>query len=50
MTPWGVASLGPRGLMQDLCRGPLNIARPHGFRVEDFLIFSHDKSVGANDP
>ena len=22
----------------------------HGFREEDFLIFSHYKSMGANDP
>ena len=22
---------------------------PHGFREEDFLIFSHYKSMGAND-
>ena len=23
---------------------------PHGFREEDFLSFSHYKSIGANDP
>ena len=23
---------------------------PHGFREEDFLSFSHYKSMGANDP
>ena len=23
---------------------------PHGFREEDFLRFSHYKSMGANDP
>ena len=58
--PQGVASLGPRGLIgrtyvgdhytllhtKYISCGP----HPHGFREEDFLSFSHYKSMGANDP
>ena len=59
MSPLGCGHLGPQGLnWQDLSRGPLHIATnpkyiscgPHGFREEDFLSFSHYKSMGANDP
>ena len=56
--PPGHGQLGPQGLdWKDLCRGPLNLATskyiscgPHGFRVEDFLSFSHYNSMGANEP
>ena len=58
MTPWGVASLEPRGLIGRIYVGDQNILLhtqyiicwPHGFREEDFLRFSHYKSMGANDP
>ena len=59
MTPLGCGHLGPQGLnWQNLSRGPIHIATntkyisrgPHGFREEDFLSFSHYKSMGANDP
>ena len=52
----GCSQFGPQGLdLQDFCRGPLNIATyynniscgPRGFREEDFLSFSHYKSMGA---
>ena len=58
-SPRGVASLDPRIYVdwQDLCRGQLTLLHtkyvscgPHGFREEDFLSFSHYKSMGANDP
>ena len=56
--PPGGGQFGPQGLhWQDLCRGPLTLlhtqyisCEPHGFREEDFLSFSHFKSMGANDP
>ena len=58
MTPWGVASLEPRGLIGRIYVGDhytlLHIqyisCGPHGFREEDFLSFSHYKTMGANDP
>ena len=54
-SPVGGCQFGPQGLdWQDLCRRPPNIATykykscgPHGFREEDFLSFSHYKSMGA---
>ena len=58
MTPWGVASLKPRGLI-----GRINVGDhytllhtlyiscgPQGFREEDFLSFPYYKSMRANDP
>ena len=53
-----VASLGPRGLIgriyvgdyQTLLHTKYVNCGPHGFREEDFLIFFHYKSMGANDP
>ena len=55
MTPWGVASLEPRRLIGRIYVGDKNTllhtqyisCGPHGFREEDFLIFSHYES---NDP
>ena len=55
--PLGMASLGPRGLIGriyvwdhlTLLHTKYVSCRPHGFK-EDFLIFSHYKSMGANDP
>ena len=53
MTPGAFSQFGPQGLdWQDLCRGPLSIATYiscglHGFSEEDFLSFSHYKSMGA---
>ena len=54
----GMASMDPRGLI-----GRINVEDhktllhmkyisfgPHGLREEDFLSFSHYKSLGANDP
>ena len=57
MTPWGVTSLEPRGLIGRIYVGDHNTllhtqyisCGPHGF-TEDFLSFSHYKSMGANDP
>ena len=58
MIPWGVTSLEPRGLIGRIYVGDhytllhthyINCG-PHGFREEDFLSFSHYKSMGANDP
>ena len=57
MTPWGVASLEPMGLIGRIYAGDHNTllhtqyisSGPHGFRKEDFLSFSHNKSVEAND-
>ena len=52
----GCSQFGPQGLdWQDLSRGPHTkytciSSGPHGFRKEDFLGFSHFKSMGANDP
>ena len=56
--PQGVASLGPRGLIGRIYVGDHKTllhtkyvsCGPHGFREEDFLSFSHYKSMGANDP
>ena len=58
MTPWGVASLEPRGLVSRIYVGDyLTIlytkyisCGPQGFREEAFLSFFHYKSMGANDP
>ena len=58
MTPWGVASLEPRGLVSRIYVGDhLTLlytkyisCGPQGFREEDFLSFFHYKSMGANDP
>ena len=57
MTPWGMANLDPRGLIGRIYVGDHETVLltkyiscgPHGFREEDFLSFSHYKSVGAND-
>ena len=57
MTP-GHGQFGPQGLdWQDICRDHKTLLHtkyissgPHGFREEDFLSFSHYKSMGANDP
>ena len=56
--PQGMASLGPRGLIariyvgdhKTLLHNKYTGCGPHGFREEDFLSFSHYKSMGANDP
>ena len=56
--PQGVAILGPRGLIgrifvgdhQTLLHTKYISCEPKGFREEDFLSFSHYKSMGANDP
>ena len=56
--PLGRGQFGPQRLnWQDLCREPVKIVTykiykyiscgPHGFREEDFLSFSHNKSMGA---
>ena len=53
--PLGRGQYGLQGLdWQDLCRGPLKSlptkyisCRPHGFGEEDFLSFSHYKSMGV---
>ena len=60
MTPWGVASLEPRGLIGRIYGGDQETLLHtkytsfglHGFREEDFLsfFFFHFKSMGANDP
>ena len=58
MTPWGVVSLEPRGLIDrndvgyyyTLLHTKYISSGSHGFREEDFLSFSHYKSMGANDP
>ena len=55
MTPWGVASLEPRGLIGRIYVGDhytllhtkYKSHGPHGFGEEDFLSFSHYKSMGA---
>ena len=57
MTPWGVASLEPRGLSGRIYVGDHYTllhtqyisCGPHGFREEDFL-FSHYKSMGVMTP
>ena len=56
--PWGMASLDARGLIVRIYVGDHDTllhtkyisCGPHGFREEDFLSFSHYKSMGANDP
>ena len=56
--PRGVASLDSRGLISriyvrnyyTLLHTKYISSGPHGFREEDFLSFSHYKSMGANDP
>ena len=56
--PLGCGQFGAQGLdWQDLCRGHYTLLHTqyiscgsHGFREEDFLSFSHYKSMGANDP
>ena len=56
--PWGMANLDPRGLISRIYVGDHYTllqtkyisCGPHGFREEDFLSFSHYKSMGANDP
>ena len=56
--PRCVASLGSRGLIDRIYVGDhLTLSHtkyvrrgPHGFREEDFLSFSHYKSMEANDP
>ena len=58
MTPCGVASLEPRGLICRISAGDhltlLHIkyisCGPHDYGEEDFLSFSHCNSMGANDP
>ena len=58
MTPLGVASLESRGLTGRIYVGNhLTLLQtkyiscgPHSFRDEDFLSFSHCKTMGANDP
>ena len=53
----GLANLDPRGLIGRIYVGDHKTLQhtkyissgPHGFR-EEFLSFSHYKSVGANDP
>ena len=58
MIPWGVASLEPRGLIGRIYVGDHYTllhtqyisCGAHGFREEDFLSFSHYKSMTANDP
>ena len=53
-----MASLDPRGMAARIYEGDyltlLNTkylsSRPHGFREEDFLSFSHYKSMRANEP
>ena len=55
---WGMASLGPRGLIgrsyvgdhETLLHTKYISSGPHGFREEDFLSFSHYKSMGVHDP
>ena len=55
MTPWGVASLDPWGLIGSIYVGDHYTllhtkyisCGPHGFGEEDFLSFSHYKSMGA---
>ena len=56
--PWGMASLDPRGMVGSIYVGDhytllhtkYMSCEPRGFREEDFLSFSHYKSMGANDP
>ena len=56
MTPLDVASLEPRicriyvGDHYTLLHTQYINCGPHGFKGEDFKIFSHYKSMGANEP
>ena len=58
MTPWNVADLEPRDLISmmyvddhlTLLLFKYISCRPHGFKEEFFLRFSHNKSMAANDP
>ena len=58
MTPWGVASLEPRGLIGRIyVRDHYTLLHTkyiscglQGFKEEDFLSFSHYKSMELNDP
>ena len=55
MTPGAWPVLTQELDWQDLCRVPPLHTKyissgPHGFREEDFLSFSHYKSMGDNDP
>ena len=53
-----MANLDPRGLIGRIYVGDhytllhtkYRSSGPHGFREEDFVSFSHYKSMGANDP
>ena len=53
-----MANLDPRGLVGRIYVGDHYTllhtkyisCGPHGFREEDFVSFSHYKSMGANDP
>ena len=55
--PQGMASLDPKGLIgriyvvdhYTLLHTKYISSGPHGFREEDFLSFSHYKSMRAND-
>ena len=52
--PLGRGHLDPRGLIGRIYVGDIATYKyiscgPHGFREEEFLSFSHYKSVGAND-
>ena len=57
MTPLGVASLEPRGLIgriyvvghNTLLHTKYISSRPYGFREVDFFWFSHYMSMAAND-
>ena len=57
MTPWGVASLEPSGLIGRIYVGDHYTlvhtkyisCGPHDSGEKDFLFFSHYKSMGAND-
>ena len=56
--PRGMARLDPKGLIGRIYVGghytllhtKYTSFRPHGFREDDFLSFSHYNSMGANDP
>ena len=57
MSPWGVASLEPRGMIGRIYVGNHYTSLHtqytrwghHGFGEEDFLSFPHYKSMGDND-
>ena len=54
----GVANLDPKGMIGRIYLGDHIMllhtkyltSGPYGFREEDFLSFSHYKSMGANEP